>query len=267
VPFEQMIAAQTEMFLRQLETPGQWVALIAAAAAAVLIIVSAFVKTIIPLRWLAVGGNLGFIVYGLLHPAPLVAALHAALFPINLWRVLEILRLTRRVRRADAGGAALQLWLQPFMKRLRVSSGRVLFRKGDTADRLYVVAEGRLELVESGRTIEAGQMFGEIAFFAPDRQRSATARALEPSTLLWIDETTFRQLFYQNPSFGFEVVRLVAGRLLHEVGRLEQQLHEHSPEGAALSDTRRASARAHSGSRAAGSWPTTAGPGLDRDAI
>jgi len=116
------------------------------------------------------------------------------------------------------------VWLQPYMKRKRLRPGTLLFRQGDRADRMYVLAEGRLELVESGRTIEAGQMFGEIAFFAPDRKRTATVRCMEPSTLLSIDETTVRQLFYQNPAFGFEVVRLIAGRLSADVRRLESRL-------------------------------------------
>jgi CRP-like cAMP-binding protein len=35
-----------------------------------------------------------------------------------------------------------------------------------------------------------------------------------------IDEDTFRQLVYQNPDFGLEVVRLIAGRLSADVVRL-----------------------------------------------
>lgn len=67
-------------------------------------------------------------------------------------------------------------------------------------------------------------MFGEIAFFSPERRRTATVRSLQPSTLLSIDETTFRQLFFQNPAFGFEVVRLIAGRLSADVQRLSEQV-------------------------------------------
>jgi hypothetical protein len=45
-----------------------WLAWLSAGLAALLVIVSAFVKTMIPLRWLAVASNVGFIVYGLLLP-------------------------------------------------------------------------------------------------------------------------------------------------------------------------------------------------------
>lgn len=209
-------------FAADLADPVQRLALLAAAVAGVLILVSTLVKTIIPLRWLAVGGNLGFVFYGALHPAPMVLVLHAALLPINLWRVLEMQRLTRRVHAAGRLSAEeLKAWLQPYMKRMRLAEGAVLFRRGDAASRMYVLVEGRLELVESGLPIEPGQMFGEIAFFAPQQLRTATVRCLAPSTLLSIDEATFKQLFFQNPAFGFEVARLIAGRLSADVERLQ----------------------------------------------
>ena len=220
------IEARFASFLGSLSDPWQQWALAAAAIGGALIVASTMVKTIIPLRWLALGGNVGFLVYGVVHPAPMVFLLHAVLLPINLWRVLEMQRLTRRLQRANnMGPAELKVWLQPFMKRRRLQPGTVIFRQGERADRLYVLAEGRLEVVEAGRVIEAGQMFGEIAFFSPGQQRSATVRCVEPSTVLSIDEVSFRQLFFQNPGFGFEVARLIAGRLSDDVARLQQAEH------------------------------------------
>jgi CRP-like cAMP-binding protein len=217
----QLYAAELQGMLAD---PVQWVALAAAAAAAVLIVASTLVKTIIPLRWLALGGNLGFVVYGALHPSLPVLVLHLALLPINLWRVIEMQRLTRRVLRAADARAELKVWLQPYMRRRRLRAGETVFRQGDSADRLYVLAEGELEVADGGRRIAAGQMFGEIAFFAPERRRTATVRAVVASTVLSIDETTFRQLFFQNPAFGFEVVGLVASHLTADVRRLEEYL-------------------------------------------
>jgi hypothetical protein len=39
-----------------------------------------------------------------------------------------------------------------------------------------------------------------------------------------MDETTFKTLYFQNPAFGFEVVTLVARRLLADRHRLEERL-------------------------------------------
>jgi CRP/FNR family transcriptional regulator, cyclic AMP receptor protein len=221
---EQVLSARATEFAAQLADPWQWVALAAAIVAGAFIVGSTLVKTIVPLRWLAVGGNVGFVVYGLVHPAPMVFVLHAVLLPINLWRVLEMQRLTRRVQRAASlGGEELKVWLQPFMKRRRLKPGAVLFRQGEPADRLYVLVEGQLELVETGRCIEAGEMFGEIAFFSPAQKRTATVRCLRAATLLSIDEVAFRQVFYQNPAFGFEVARLITERLSEDVQRLQAQ--------------------------------------------
>jgi len=215
------MAARAAELATSLADPWQWAALGAAGLAAVLIVVSAFVKTIIPLRWLAVASNAGFVVYGLMHPALLILALHLTLLPINLWRVAEMHRLTRRVRRAAAPGSTVQVWLRPYMKRRRIKRGEVLFRRDDPADRLYFLVEGRLEVVEKGAIIEAGQMFGEIAFFAPEGRRTGTVRCVEPGTVLSIDETTFKQLLFQNPAFGLQILSLIAGHLSDDVRRLE----------------------------------------------
>ena len=214
----QAVAAQ----LDRLQDPVQAVALVAALLAALLVLVSAFVKTISPLRWLAVASTVGIVVYGVVAPNWLMLALHAALVPVNLWRVLEMQRLTHRVRQAGVAGSSV--WLQPHMLRKRLKAGSTLFSKGDLADRLYVLAEGRLELRETAVVAPPGRMFGEIAFFAPDCRRSATAVCVTPCTVLSIDQTTFEQLYFQNPAFGFEVVRLIAGRLAEDVQRLEAQL-------------------------------------------
>jgi len=115
----------------------------------------------------------------------------------------------------------------------RIAAGQTLFRAGDKADFLYFLAEGRIEFVEIGEVMEPGRLFGEIAFFAPDKRRSMTARCVTACTVLHIDETTFKQLYYQNPAFGFEVVSLVAGRLMADVHRLQASLaasRESSPE-------------------------------------
>ena len=202
--------------------PMELLALLSAAVAGLLVVVSAFVKTMIPLRWLAVGSNLGFIVYGLLNHSALMVALHAVLLPVNLWRVAQMVRLTRRVSASALDRQQLQVWLRPYMRSQRLKAGATLFRQGDEADRLYLLAEGQIEIPELGRCLNAGEMFGEIAFFAPDRLRSASARCVGDCLVLSIDEVTFKQLYFQNPDFGLQIVRLIAGRLSEDVQRLQQ---------------------------------------------
>ena len=221
-----------ERALATLGEPMQLLALGSAALAGLLIIVSAFVKTMIPLRWLAVASNVGFISYGLAQPALLMVALHAVLLPVNLWRVWQMIGLTRRVAASSADTQQMQIWLRPYMRSRQHRAGHWLFVDGDEADRLYFLASGEVELPEVGRTLHAGEMFGEIAFFAPDRRRTSSARCLTKCTLLSIDEDTFKQLVYQNPDFGLEVVRLIAGRLTDDIRRLQTPVAGSSPSSA-----------------------------------
>jgi len=231
-----LIDLATASLASALGTPSGIIALLAAAAAAASIIVGTFVKTMIPLRCLAVGGNLGFLIYGALHPALIMVLLHGVLLPINIWRTAEMVRLTRRVSAAAAESDLSGVWLKPYMRSQKFKAGHVLFRKGDTAEDLYFLADGRIEFVEIGEPMEPGRLFGEIAFFAPDKRRSLTARCVTDCNVLRIDESTFKQLYFQNPAFGFEVVTLVAGRLLADRHRLEQQVasapREPTPQGA-----------------------------------
>jgi CRP/FNR family cyclic AMP-dependent transcriptional regulator len=206
-----------------LSSPKDIVAYLAAALAATFVIGAAFVKTMIPLRWLAVAGNAAFVVYGALHPQYLTLVISAVLLPINIYRARQMMRLTRRVKAAEASSDLSGLWLRPYMKARKLKAGTILFRKGDLADHLYCMVDGQIEITEIGVMLEPGKIFGEIAFFAPDKRRTHTVRCLQASTVLMVDETTLKQLYFQNPSFGFHLIGLVAGRLSEDVRRIERR--------------------------------------------
>ena len=215
------LIARADLFVASLSQPDQLLAAAAAVVGGLLVIVSTFVRTMIPLRWLAVGSNVGFIGYGILHPSLIMVALHAVLLPVNLWRVGQMVWLSRRVVQSTTDRQQLEIWLRPYMRSNRRRAGAVLFEHGAVADRMYYLAQGQVELTELGRTLEAGHMFGEIAFFSPDRRRTSTARCLTDCTVLSIDEAIFKQLVYQNPGFGLAIVGLIAGRLSNDVRRLQ----------------------------------------------
>ncbi len=207
-----------------LASPGEMMGLLSVLVAGGFVLAGSFVKTMIPLRWLAIGSNIGFVAYGALHPSYPMLLLHAALLPVNLYRLREMIELTHRVAAASAEADLSGVWLKPYMRAAKRRAGTVLFRQGDRGDRLYLLAEGRAEVVEFGVSIKPGEIFGEIAFFAPDRRRRATVRCAENCTVLSIDENTVLELFYQNPAFGFKMVELVAGRLSADIDRLNAQL-------------------------------------------
>jgi CRP-like cAMP-binding protein len=209
-----------------LATPQQMLAHVGALLGVGFVVAAAFWRTMVPLRWLAVGSNLGFIVYGALRPSPTTLAVAALLLPINLWRAAEMMRLTHRVRQASANADAAALWLKPYMKKRRRRAGQVLFNKGDVADRLYLLVQGELEVVGTGGRIPPGMVFGEVALFSPDHKRTQTVRCLSACTLLDIHEDTVYQLCFQNPAFGFHLNRLLAEHLAIDITRMEAQLRE-----------------------------------------
>ncbi len=222
----QGMASALDYIAQTTSSPRQMVAHGAALMGVIFVTVAAFVRTMTPLRWLAVGGNVGLLIFGALHPSLPTLMVSGALLPINVWRAMEMMRITRRVERAASDADLASIWLKPYMKPLRLRAGRVLFRKGDKADQLYLLTSGELELVEAGARLQPGRIFGEIALFSPAHVRTNTVRCVTRCVVLSIHETTVRQLYFQHPAFGFHLVELLAARLTTDVGRAERRLEE-----------------------------------------
>jgi hypothetical protein len=204
-------------------SPTQAVAVAGAALGYGLTVTGAFMRTMLPLRWLAVGSNLALVVFGALFPSLITFATALTLLPINLVRAVEVTRLTRRVTRAEVAADMAGLWLRPYMKVRRLPAGATLFSRGDEADRLYLLVEGHLELAELGMALLPGLIFGEIALFSPDHVRTHTARCMSDCTVLELHERTVKSLYYENPSFGFHLMGLLAGRLRADIARQAQR--------------------------------------------
>jgi CRP/FNR family cyclic AMP-dependent transcriptional regulator len=209
-----------------LASPQQSLAHLAAAIGVGLVMAGALARTMSPLRWLAVGSNIGLMIYGALRPSPITFCVSAVLLPVNIYRAIEVTKLTRRVHRAEAAADHAGLWLKPYMKAKKLKAGQVLFSQGDRAEHLFLLVDGQMELVELGKILEPGRIFGEIALFSPDRIRTSTVRCVTPCTVLRIHDSTVRQLYFQDPAFGFHLIDLLASRLSGDVQRVQAQLRE-----------------------------------------
>jgi CRP/FNR family transcriptional regulator, cyclic AMP receptor protein len=192
---------------------------IAGWLSAILVFSSFFMKTIVPLRMVAIGSNIAFITYALLglkygvfgrvYP---ILVLHASLLPLNLVRLRQLKALQRGVREASEDETIRSL--VPYMHAETHAAGEVLFRKGDPANRLYVIQHGHVRFPEIGKVVSAGQVFGEVGLFAPHNVRTLSATCHDDCRLYTIKRDKVLELYYQDPRFGFFLIRLVAG--LHE---------------------------------------------------
>jgi len=104
--------------------------------------------------------------------------------------------------------------------------GWTLFREGDAADGLYVVASGRLAVItvdEVGREsvlshILAGETVGEMALLS-GAPRSATVVAVRDTELIRIPAVDFEGLFMRSPSFAHFISKLLVKRLAYSSHR------------------------------------------------
>jgi CRP/FNR family transcriptional regulator, cyclic AMP receptor protein len=169
-------------------------------------------RTMIPLRVLALATNVLFIGYGYLSGTQPVFLLHLILFPLNAWRLHQMLKVLRNVSAAAASGRLCIDWLRPFGAKRPFEPGQAVFRAGDKARHLYVVLSGRFR-VEPHWDVLPGTLLGELGFVAPDQCRTMTVRCVERGELLAISYADVKTLYFQSPAFAFYLLRLVSERL------------------------------------------------------
>jgi hypothetical protein len=195
-----------------------WVEL-AGYVASALVFCTFYMKTMIPLRGVAIASNVAFMTYGLAGGLYPVFLLHVILLPLNCLRLYQVQRLIRKVRSAASGGLSSE-WLIPLMTRQQFAKGDVLFRVGDRASSMCVVLSGSVRLVEIGIVLGPSSLIGEIGLFAPDNRRTGTAVCETDVEIGSISDEQALQLYYQKPAFGFALFRLVVQRMIENERRL-----------------------------------------------
>jgi len=190
----------------------------------VLVFSAFFMRTMIPLRIVAIASNVAFIAYALLglrygvfdrlYP---ILVLHSTLLPLNVVRLRELKKMIASVRATNADDAIEAL--VPYMKLEQYGEGDVVFWRGDPANKLYVVQHGNVRLRETGKRISAGGVFGEVGLFAPHGVRSLTAVCDDDCRLATIGADKVLELYYQNPRFGFFLIRLISSLVVGDLAR------------------------------------------------
>jgi hypothetical protein len=184
---------------------------VAAAAAS---LYAAQSKTIIPLRAAAIAANIFAMIYSFLHGTYPTFMLNAVLLPLNAWRLRAMVSLIR-----DTGLAAADdmnvAWLLPYTRPKNFKAGSILMESGEYATAAYYLVAGEVEVVESKETFGKGTLLGEIGLFTPDGRRTKTVRCKTDVQTAVIDYDRFKELYFQNPQFGFRLLHLIVARLQH----------------------------------------------------
>jgi hypothetical protein len=186
-------------------------------------VASVTLRTMIPLRIAAIISNVLFMGYGLMAKALPTFFMYAVLLPINCFRLYQIQQLVKRVKIASQGDLDME-WLKPFMTKKNFSAGDVLFQKGDVANAMYYTVTGKFLVKEFGVELPPGRVMGELGFLAPDNKRTATVECIEDGQVLFIIYDKVRELYFQDPDFGFYLLKLTSERLLQNISRLEGEV-------------------------------------------
>jgi CRP-like cAMP-binding protein len=129
----------------------------------------------------------------------------------------DVLRQTPLFSGLDDDAAAS---LRSSLSENRLRRGEILFREGDSGDRLYVVMDGKIKLGRSspdGRenlmaVLGPGQMFGELSLFDPG-PRSLTATAVTDVTMLSLGHAALLSWLTGHPDVARNLLGQLASRL------------------------------------------------------
>jgi CRP/FNR family transcriptional regulator, cyclic AMP receptor protein len=187
-------------------------------AAAACVFVTFYMKTMVPLRIAGIVSNLLFIGYGYMELAYPVLVLHVVLLPLNILRLHQMLRLIRKVEEVTGDNHDFK-WVKPFSSTRTAEAGEAIFHKGDPANEMFFVVSGRFGVKERGIALTSGEIFGELGLLSPGQARTATIDCIESGQLLRISYDQVKQLYLEDPQFGFYLLRLVSRRLFENQSR------------------------------------------------
>ena len=187
---------------------AELVGLSAAAAS----LYAAHAKTIIPLRVAAIVANFLAMIYSFLHGTYPTFLLNGVLLPLNGLRLRSMLKLIRDTDIAANSDMNVD-WLLPYTRPKSFRAGAILMARGDYATAAYYILSGEVEVLELNAVLGKGTFIGEIGLFTPDGRRTMTIRCKTDVETAVIDYDQFKQLYFQNPQFGFRLLHLIVARM------------------------------------------------------
>ena len=194
-----------------------------AAIGGLLYIAAISMKTVIPLRIAAIASAFCFLCSGILARSFPAIFLYSLLLPLNSYRLYQMIELIKKVRGAASSDLSMD-WLEPFMTRRKYRKGDILFRKGELANEMFLAVEGKYLVSELNIELQPGQIFGELGLLTSGSHRTGSVECSESGHVLTINYDRVRELYFENPEFGFYFLRLIGERLLQNLKRTEEML-------------------------------------------
>ncbi|MDH4140516.1 MAG: cyclic nucleotide-binding domain-containing protein [Coriobacteriia bacterium] len=93
--------------------------------------------------------------------------------------------------------------------------GQIIVTQGTPGQAFYLILGGRVEILRDGQSLGAfgpGDFFGEMSLL-DQAPRSATIRAIEPTTCLMLSSWDFKALLEQYPSIAVKLLEVLSRRL------------------------------------------------------
>jgi CRP-like cAMP-binding protein len=115
--------------------------------------------------------------------------------------------------------------------RMRYAPGELIFREGDPANRFYLIERGAVALESQSRdeapvrmqTLGAGDVLGWSWLFPPYYWHFG-ARAVEPTTAIFLYGTRLREACEQDSEFGYDLMKRVTQVVIQRLQSTRKQL-------------------------------------------
>lgn len=131
--------------------------------------------------------------------------------------------------------------LRPFLQEARFRPGAVLYTEGETADAVYFIEEGTVDLLQENHflsSIGAGEAVGESAAVLEGKVHGDTAIAAAPTRCIVFDIAGFRRSSSRPPEVNHKLAHLFVEKMAAKIGSSQDQLLRVSRDRLRLAETR-----------------------------
>lgn len=113
--------------------------------------------------------------------------------------------------------------MNKILARKYIPAGEILMREGDDAARAFFIESGSVEIYRTDKdgqekrisVASAGEIIGELAFFADPKTRTASARALDGATIVTLSQHDIERYIDTMDKPARALYKIMLKRLLH----------------------------------------------------